>query len=112
MNKNYILGILLIFTLLSCSIVSATPGYQIGEEDDNNGNEETLKLVYHGELVKKYISQDGTYYVNLHNDDENTGCNSLEVTKKKYKTAKIGKDYEWKCTEYPNGKEVISFHRI
>ena len=96
------IGCICVIALL-CSTVSAYP-----EPGSHNGNAEKITQVITGKLTEKH-SSNGNYYVILEDGDVK---NSVYISAKKYKKAKIGKDYEWKRVMYPDGRECVSFHRI
>ena len=78
---------------------------------DNSGNAHTTTNLWNGELTSK-CKINGNYYVNLYNSDDGITYSGLYVSKHKYSSAVIGKNYEWKRINYPGGMEVISFHMI
>lgn len=67
---------------------------------------------FQGELTGKYISADGMHRLNLYNSNEEMRYTSLEVTKKQYKRAIIGQNYEWIRTTYPEGRITVLLKSI
>jgi hypothetical protein len=103
--KLKLLGILVIFTLLSCSAASAYV------YDGINPNQKTYVNTIDGTVTAKYVNGIGTPSLNMI-DSQGVHHYNVAVSRVQYDEVAIGYDYEYKEFLWPDGRTSINIHMI